>query len=817
MSSYNPTFNRDSVGKFNPNLGFVAIKGGSDAFLLEDEVNELQWLQNETRASLIREITNSGCLHINNVSNTYLKGGIFLPGTTKLNNFTLYNFSTILNGYLLNIDNILSSVSINNSIQLPSPPNMDIRYDFVYLEVWFSELKENQTIHELGGINNNIATFEFIDTRVNALTSRRVQLQWAIRVMDPTLDPSGLGVDKNYYDKGFINSSTNVINPYITAITDHSIPITGYTFDVSPNDPNLFITGTGSDNDKLVLRSIDGYVYAIPLFFVDRYNSAPYDPINNPNGGTTFLSNPISDRPDGRFSDVIYFNNSNPLLSNLMTDLRSRAYLSKDQYQELFITHTEFDPLVNRTTALEGDMFLLNDIVVNDILNTGFEISIGLDSTGVKPDYSSLNYIENTDDLVIAIGKIDAAIKAVDDKDLDITEVTSIAEPNKILKLDNNAKLPADITGNAATTDKLTNAKNITVSLDATGTTSFDGSANVDIALTLTDTTVVPSTYKSVTVDSKGRVTNGTNPTTLAGYGITDAVNISDFNDLLLTVNNLIQTVSDMDVQVVDNTIAIDLMTEFLVTLGYIPLNLLNIYNIDMRFNNPSTPGGFINPDNTINSFGISIEEPFEVSTNYAVAYLPRYDSLMIGKLGEVWIEKSDGLYLFKNSGYSGIIVDAITFKNDGITVKNGIETFNSTIGIKIFMPINLTTDFVFISQLECGYADTGEVYVVREVDGFTVYNTGSITNSFEWIVVDTTSLTFTDLTDIILNGMDGVTLTQLDYGDSYRVLVGPPDRPTNDGSIGELTIDKGSNMFTIYNTGSETANAQCLIFKQKI
>ena len=35
MSSYNPTFNRDSVGKFNPNLGFVAIKGGSDAFLLE--------------------------------------------------------------------------------------------------------------------------------------------------------------------------------------------------------------------------------------------------------------------------------------------------------------------------------------------------------------------------------------------------------------------------------------------------------------------------------------------------------------------------------------------------------------------------------------------------------------------------------------------------------------------------------------------------------------------------------------------------------------------------------------------------------------
>ena len=34
-------------------------------------------------------------------------------------------------------------------------------------------------------------------------------------------------------------------------------------------------------------------------------------------------------------------------------------------------------------------------------------------------------------------------------------------------------------------------------------------------------------TYRSVTTDAKGRVTAGTNPTTLAGYGITDAIDIS--------------------------------------------------------------------------------------------------------------------------------------------------------------------------------------------------------------------------------------------------------------------------------------------------
>jgi phage-related tail fiber protein len=34
-------------------------------------------------------------------------------------------------------------------------------------------------------------------------------------------------------------------------------------------------------------------------------------------------------------------------------------------------------------------------------------------------------------------------------------------------------------------------------------------------------------TYRSVTTDTKGRVTAGTNPTTLAGYGITDALLLS--------------------------------------------------------------------------------------------------------------------------------------------------------------------------------------------------------------------------------------------------------------------------------------------------
>jgi phage-related tail fiber protein len=64
----------------------------------------------------------------------------------------------------------------------------------------------------------------------------------------------------------------------------------------------------------------------------------------------------------------------------------------------------------------------------------------------------------------------------------------------------------------------LTTNQSITVSGDATGTGS------TAITLALANSGVTAGTYHSVTVDAKGRVTAGTNPTTLSGYGITDGL-----------------------------------------------------------------------------------------------------------------------------------------------------------------------------------------------------------------------------------------------------------------------------------------------------
>lgn len=63
----------------------------------------------------------------------------------------------------------------------------------------------------------------------------------------------------------------------------------------------------------------------------------------------------------------------------------------------------------------------------------------------------------------------------------------------------------------AGTADKLKTARTIALTGDATGSTTFDGSANRDISVTLANTGVTAGTYNNVTVDAKGRVVSASN------------------------------------------------------------------------------------------------------------------------------------------------------------------------------------------------------------------------------------------------------------------------------------------------------------------
>ncbi|ENV00442.1 beta strand repeat-containing protein, partial [Acinetobacter variabilis] len=81
--------------------------------------------------------------------------------------------------------------------------------------------------------------------------------------------------------------------------------------------------------------------------------------------------------------------------------------------------------------------------------------------------------------------------------------------------------------GNAATATKLQTARTLSLTGDATGSLSFDGSANASAALTLASTGIAAGTYRSVTVDAKGRATAG-NPVVIGLVTSSTATGVSN-------------------------------------------------------------------------------------------------------------------------------------------------------------------------------------------------------------------------------------------------------------------------------------------------
>ena len=174
--SYNPTFNRPVYGKYNDESSFISIIGGSDAYLLEDEVNELQWIQIKSRTEMLKELCKNGLIKENN--NT-------IYGSGMANNIIyINNFKFNVNGFIAKIysDNGFNTVKLNST--------SNDRMDFVFLEVYlkiidFRNIEElNNKIYRFGGLSNDIIDYEMFDSRVGVQTSKRVQLQWTISKKD---------------------------------------------------------------------------------------------------------------------------------------------------------------------------------------------------------------------------------------------------------------------------------------------------------------------------------------------------------------------------------------------------------------------------------------------------------------------------------------------------------------------------------------------------------------------------------------------------------------------------------------------------------
>lgn len=752
--AYNPNFNRNAKGKFNPDLGLISIKGGTEAYLLEDELNELQWIQNEARAHLIRQMTNSGCLDINGFdNNVVVEGGLKELDNTDFNSFLLHGFDAVLNGYITRVDSEDSSGVV---ITLADPPTSGTRKDFVFLEFWFAEIKDTDQIRKFGGIHNSPQEYELIDKRLNFETSRRIQLQWNIRAIS--------NVDINNYPKIFIdnNGSSNIA---VKALGKNTIE-TNYNFR-QHKDVNLFVSGQGSDADKLALKSMDGYIYAIPLFIVNRINNGGYHAEYNPNGGINYVnSNSISGRPDGKFSNIVY--------DDQVEDLRSLATLSQEQYVKLYVTKLEFNVYkqeIQNTigadlTKLENDLFLLDSLVKQDILPT---LALKADKSYVDAELAKLR------------------------TDLD--------------NLDSSLTIQINEMSNTVTNNIMVNLTDINIRLDA---------VEDDLAQTKTDFSTQLSTLNN---SLNGTITNNIanlqkqlNDHILEANAKFDVINAniatlnSNITSLNITTTDLMNITADLTTRVIN-------IERQLEGLGPSVTDLV-AYGVEMNKYNVVTAGGVVQPDNSVICVGMQVNVPYTVASDYTIASI--ISNVPDGKTGDLFFEKADTGFLVKNTGNGGISIEIIAFKVDNNKVYSGSGVLAGETGIKITRPL-LATDFVYVYAKENFYGENGEIYVGQEADGFKVYNTGSLGNDFEWMIIDTTKLRAenVDLVNINLDGTGSISHASADYGTNFKVLLSAPTLPIdNIGDIGEITVQKSLNTFTVNNTGTATAAMKCLVFK---
>ena len=271
-------FNRSPQGQFNPDLSFVSVDAGTNGYILEDEFNEMQWIQIQARASLFRKIAHSGFLTDGPFQFPVLSNIMENRGT-----FGVYSGSELrvnVHGYELrvggnDVPNRVAATPVVDDLwlllQVPTPPSTGTRTDIVILEAWFEQVSGYSNLHLYGGQTDVEVVNPIIDPRMDGVqTTQRVQLQWRVRTI--------AGVDNitDVYANNTANDSLAQAYPYLP----------------SPEEGGSYIAGnSGAVAD---IGSIDGFMYAIPLATVTRLNTTAYDANLNPNGAWGYHISTVS-------------------------------------------------------------------------------------------------------------------------------------------------------------------------------------------------------------------------------------------------------------------------------------------------------------------------------------------------------------------------------------------------------------------------------------------------------------------------------------------------------------------------------------------
>jgi hypothetical protein len=272
---------------------------------LSSEWNLINQISNEKAQDAARLSVPSGWMRVGAVSDTVSEsdaqsGDALTSESYEADTFKLISKGgnvAVVNGWKVLVQG-WNSPDDNNVIELDTAAGQ--RYDFVFLEVWRKLVAYNESLYPYGNVSKTPYTDnEILWPAVGTETSMRVQVQYRIRSVPVSTVLSG---DSDVFaDVG--------VHPIGGRVTGE------YTFNsfeaCDADDIGLYRAGDGSSDSQINLATVDGYVYAIPMFLVYRRSpsASVFAPTTINNGYTTvarLADGYVKDRPDGLLADCVY-------------------------------------------------------------------------------------------------------------------------------------------------------------------------------------------------------------------------------------------------------------------------------------------------------------------------------------------------------------------------------------------------------------------------------------------------------------------------------------------------------------------------------
>lgn len=196
------------------------------------------------------------------------------------------------------------------------------------------------------------------------------------------------------------------------------------------------------------------------------------------------------------------------------------------------MTPTEITNAISAANHSHSNKAVLDQIQValTTALKSNYDAAYTHSTQAHAPSNAQANVIETV--------KVNGTALTPSSKAVDVTVPTKVSQLTNdagYKTTDNNTTYnlgaPSSATnGNAKINLIGSDSTTVSVGVKGSGATSVTTDASGNIVVSSTDTKythpssgVAAGTYRSVTVNAQGHVTAGTNPTTLAGYGITDA------------------------------------------------------------------------------------------------------------------------------------------------------------------------------------------------------------------------------------------------------------------------------------------------------